>query len=349
MRTNTGLLERTNRIVAHRATLEYTSSSYLILRNGVSVREKSKKTLKKFTAADYKVRACQAMNFISRNLDRDLSLDEIAEVALFSKFHFHRIFKSVVGETVAGFTRRLRLERAAARLIANPMQDITEIAYGCGFSSSQNFAKAFRQHFALSPTEFRKSKNGNKFGNNGNGLRLHVTYDLETVSENQPNLKRESAINAEVKEMPERTVAYIRKMGAYGKEIAEQAFAELMQWAGPRDLVDKATTLGVYWDHPEVTPPEKCRIDACIEVPQGTKIDGPVDLQTISGGKYVTCRFEVTTDNFQQAWDDSFAHVVSKGYELGETPCYELYHNNGAEDPDGKWIFDICLPLKSSN
>lgn len=310
--------------------------------------ERSEKKLKQFTAADYKVRACQAMNFISRNLHRDLSLDEIAEVAFFSKFHFHRIFKAVVGETVAGFTRRLRLERAAARLLANPMHDITEIAFGCGFSSSQNFAKAFRQNFGLSPTEFRKSKNGNKFGNNGNDLSLNVTYDPETVFENQRIQERENTMNADVKELPERTVAYIRKMGPYGKETAGQAFAELMQWAGPRDLVGKSAMLGVYWDHPEVTPPEKCRTDACIEVPHGTKVDGPVDIQTIAGGQYVACRFEVTTDSFQQAWDDAFAHVISKGYELAEKPCYELYHNNGAEDPEGKWIFDICLPLKSN-
>lgn len=316
--------------------------------NGVHLPERTNKDLKQFTAAEYRVRACQAMNFISRNLDRTPSLDEIAEAALFSKFHFHRIFKAVVGETVAGFTRRLRLERAAGRLLSNPLHDITEIAIGCGFSSSQNFAKAFRQHFEMSPTEFRKSNNGNKVSNGGNDFGLQVTYDPETVFTNQKTEQRINTMNAEVKEMPEMNVAYIRKMGPYGKETAGEAFAELMQWAGPRDLIGKGALLGVYWDHPEVTPAEKCRTDACIEVCGDTKIDGPVDRQTISGGKYVVCRFEVVTDSFQQAWDDSFAYVVSKGYELAETPCYELYHNNGAEDPEGKWIFDICLPLKSN-
>ena len=51
------------------------------------------------TALEYRKRACQAMDFISRNLDRDLSLEEIAEAGSFSMFHFHRIFKAVVGET----------------------------------------------------------------------------------------------------------------------------------------------------------------------------------------------------------------------------------------------------------
>jgi AraC family transcriptional regulator len=98
------------------------------------------------------------MDYISRHLDRDLSLEEIARAASFSKFHFHRIFKAVVGETVAGFTRRLRLERAANRLVACSRDDITKIAMDCGFSNSQNFATAFRQHFGVTPTAYRSSK-----------------------------------------------------------------------------------------------------------------------------------------------------------------------------------------------
>ena len=95
------------------------------------------------TAMEYRKRVCRAMNFISQNLDRDISLEEIAEAASFSMFHFHRVFKAAVGETVAGFTRRLRLELAANLLLSNNHGDITTIAFECGFSTSQNFAKAF--------------------------------------------------------------------------------------------------------------------------------------------------------------------------------------------------------------
>ena len=133
------------------------------------------------TAMEYRKRVCQAMNFISRNLDRDLSLEEIAGAASFSMFHFHRIFKAVVGETVAGFTRRLRLEFAANRLLSNQHDDITTIAMDCGFSSSQNFAKAFRQHFGTTPSEYRKSKIRNKNSKNENALSLQAMYDPDTI------------------------------------------------------------------------------------------------------------------------------------------------------------------------
>jgi len=301
------------------------------------------------TAMDYKRRVCSAMNFISRNLGRDLSLEEIAATASFSMFHFHRIFKAVVGETVAGFTRRLRLEAAANHLLAHPHTDITSIALDAGFSTSQNFATAFRQQFDMTPTDYRKSKMANTVSKEQDAPSLHTVYDPDTAFGSSTNNERRVTMEAEVKEMPELHVAYVRKIGPYGKETCEQAFCELMQWAGPRGYVGSGPMLGVYWDNPEVTPPEKCRVDACVGVPEGTATEGSVALQTISGGPYGVCHFELTADNFQQAWEDAFAWIVSTGQECDDKPCYEVYHNNAAEHPEGKWIFDICIPLKAKS
>ncbi|WP_321494002.1 GyrI-like domain-containing protein [uncultured Desulfobacter sp.] len=305
-----------------------------------------KDNIKKHTTMEYRKRVCNAMNFISHNLDRDLSLEEIAETASFSMFHFHRIFKAVVGETVASFTRRLRLEFAANRLLSNQHDDITTIAMDCGFSSSQNFAKAFRRHFGTKPSEYRKSKIGNKNSKGENALSLQAVYDSDTAFVNVLNNERRNAMNVAVKEMPEYNVAYVRKLGPYGKETCEQAFGELMQWAGPRGYIGSGTILGVYWDNPDITPPDKCRVDACITVPQGTSSEGQIGVQSISGGSYAVCHFEISSDSFQECWEDAFTWLVNSGYECHDKPCYELYHNNAADHPEGKWIFDICIPLK---
>ncbi|MCP3943503.1 MAG: AraC family transcriptional regulator [Desulfobacteraceae bacterium] len=289
------------------------------------------------------------MNFISQNLNRDLSLEEVAQAASFSMFHFHRIFKVVVGENIAEFTRRLRIEMAANRLLANQIEDITTIAMECGFSSSQNFAKAFRKCFNTTPSKYRKSKIGNKIGKGENAFSLQVMYDSTTEFMNLINYERKNTMNAEIREMPEYHVAYVRKTGPYGKETCEQAFDELMQWAGPMGYLASGVMLGVYWDNPDVTPPEKCRVDACISVPYGTATKGPVDIQTIKGGLYAVCHFEIQDDGFQQAWEDAFEWLVNGGYECDEIPCYELYHKSAADHPEGKWIFDICIPLKSKS
>ncbi len=301
------------------------------------------------TALEYRRRVCLAMNFISENLDRELSVEEIARIASFSMFHFHRIFKAVVGETVSEFTRRIRLEAAANRLMAERSEAVTEIAFRYGFSSSQNFARAFRVHFGVSPSGFRMRRIGNKMSNPGNALSMRVTYSADMVLNNQPTQERRQAMHAKIMDLPEYRVAYLRKLGAYGKETCEQAFGELMHWAGPKGLIDSGTMIGVYWDNPEVTPPEKCRVDACISVPPGMKPEKQIDIQTITGGRYAVCRFELMADNFQSAWDEAFRWIVQNGHECDDRPCYERYHSSPENHPEGKWVFDICIPLEETH
>lgn len=318
-----------------------------IIPKEVQITQTTRGNLMQYTSIDYKRRICRAMNFISRNIERDLSLEEIAKTVSFSKFHFHRIFKAVVGETVAGFTRRLRLESAANRLLFQQFSDITTIATDCGFSSSQNFAKAFRQHFGTTPSEYRKSKTGNRNSKKENVLSLQAMYTSDTVFMNLLRNERKNAINAEVREIPEYNVAYVRTIGPYMNETCEPALRMLIQWAGPRNYLGPGKVLTIYWDNPNVTPPEKCRFDAGIVVPDGAVPEGQVYIQTMHGGPYAVCHFEIKSpDSIQKAWEDAFTWLYDSGYECRNTQCYERYHNNAAEHPQGKWILDICIPLK---
>jgi len=184
------------------------------------------------------------------------SLGEIAEAASFSKFHFHRLFQAQVGETVLEFTRRLRLEKAASQLHFDRDKDVTSIALDCGFSSSQNFAKAFKKHFSMSPTAYRQtdaysngrndersgSKNGNTIRKDGNTFRnpgnaapaplghCHDDSDNRSYQRKGKNVTKE---NVEVKDVPALHVAYVRTIGEYGYEPAAKAFQVLEHWAGP--------------------------------------------------------------------------------------------------------------------
>jgi AraC family transcriptional regulator len=158
--------------------------------------------------------------------------------------------------------------------------------------------------------------------------------------------ERRNSINAEVKETPELKVAYVRGLGPYTRETCEPQFRALMRWAAPRNYVGAGKILAIYWDNPDVTPPERCRFDACIIVPDGAIPEGTVYIQTIRGGPYAVCHFESSPAEISRAWEDAFAWLCDSGYECNDTPCYELYHNNAAEHPQGKWIFDICIPLR---
>ncbi|MDC7124759.1 MAG: GyrI-like domain-containing protein [Spirochaetales bacterium] len=285
----------------------------------------------RYTTIDYRKRVFNAMNYISKNIKRDLSLEEIASAASFSMYHFHRIFKAVTGETVADFTRRLRLETAANQLFGQSF-NITEIAMDCGFSSSQNFARAFRQNFGMSPSEYRASQ---------------LRRGEWVLSANDLPKNRNVNIDAEIKELPEYTVAYVRRLDPYNTETCAPAFAELTAWAAGRGYILPGKVLAIYWDNPEVTPPKRCRFDACIIVPDGTPSDDQIFTQKLSGGLYAVCHFELSPENIAQAWEDTFIWICNNGCECSYTPGYELYLNNAADHPEGKWIFDICIPLKT--
>src|SRR5215831_9976499 len=102
--------------------------------------------------SEYAQRINRVIDYLRGNLDRQLKLEELARVACFSEFHFHRIFGAVSGETLNSFANRLRLEKAA-RLLRYSHQSLTDIALNCGFSSSATFSRAFRSGYDTSPSQ----------------------------------------------------------------------------------------------------------------------------------------------------------------------------------------------------
>jgi AraC family transcriptional regulator len=88
-------------------------------------------------------------------MDEPLNREVLAEVANFSIPHLHRIFTGCVGENIATYVRRLRLERAGRKLRIGAV-DITEVALAAGYKTHAAFSKAFKQQYGLSPSEFRQ-------------------------------------------------------------------------------------------------------------------------------------------------------------------------------------------------
>lgn len=296
----------------------------------------------KESALDYRKPVFKAMDYISHHLDDNPGLDEVAAAAAISTFHFHRIFKTMVGETIAGFTRRLRMERAARRLIASPQSDITTLALAAGFSSSQNFAKAFRLHFAMSPSEYRLQQGGNWKSKIGNDPLPFDTYDglvMHPVTEH-PGLLQ----GASVRQMPARRVAYMRRLGPYGKETCEQAHRDLLALFASDEAMTPAGTLSLYWDIPDITDETRCRTDVCIELGPEIPAVHQLTTQTIAAGPYAVCQFIARGDQLVACWETAFRWVVGQGLNCDDRPCYEQYH--AGTDPDREhYVFDICIPL----
>ena len=103
---------------------------------------------------DYVDRINRGIDHIVQNLDAPLKLDEVARAACLSPFHFHRIFRHAMGETLNDFVKRIRLERALYLMSHAPSRSLTEIALDVGFSSSSDFSRSFKARFGVPPSVF---------------------------------------------------------------------------------------------------------------------------------------------------------------------------------------------------
>lgn len=97
----------------------------------------------------------KAKDYIDKNLFRKTSLDEIAQVSGYSKFHFCRLFKEHEGISVKKYEEHARMKKAASLLVAND-DCIKYIAYEVGFKDVSNFCRIFKSYFRMTPTEYRQ-------------------------------------------------------------------------------------------------------------------------------------------------------------------------------------------------
>jgi AraC-like DNA-binding protein/predicted transcriptional regulator YdeE len=110
------------------------------------------------TRRDCQYRVLRVMDHIAANLDGELTLERLAQVAAFSPFHFHYIFRGLAGETVMDYVRRQRLERAWRRLSAGPAETVANAALDAGYSAEESFIRAFKAQFGLTPGEARSKE-----------------------------------------------------------------------------------------------------------------------------------------------------------------------------------------------
>lgn len=226
----------------------------------------SKKT-RVSTSKDYLERVNVAIDHVVTHLNEPLRLSAVAEAAAFSPYHFHRVFQAVMGETLADFVRRLRLDRALLLMNQPRRPSLTRIAMACGFASSSDFSRSFKQRFGAAPSAFdlaawRKAHRAELEGLMDNASdRLHLAR--------LPARANPDRFRVRIRDLPPRTVAYIRVQDPYAGTGVVRAFERLLAWAERRGLAD-GQWLGYQWENPELVPLERCRYHVAVEAERFT-------------------------------------------------------------------------------
>lgn len=302
---------------------------------------------------EYRSRINKTFDYIENHLEKQFTLEELASVANFSKYHFHRIFQGMVGETPFQFILRLRLEKAATMLCNNPKFSIAEIAYNCGFSDISIFSRNFSNHFHISASQWRKIKNqDSNLSQMDSNCVQHDQKPSVYFCRKTNTLKWRTTMklnkSVEVTLLPEMTLAYIRHTGPYkgdGK-LFEKLWGRICSWAGPKGLLQLPDVkfLVIHHDDPNVTAEDKLRMSVCLSVPPDTKVNDEIGKMKIESGNYVVARFELNQNEFSEAWGWVYGQwFPASGYQPDDKPCFEIYPE---EPKDGKFVVDICVPVK---
>lgn len=289
--------------------------------------------------AEYQKRMHAVIEYIDRHLDRKLELDVLAGVANFSPFHFHRLFRALLGEALGDYVRRRRLESAAVRLRSQDRVPVLSIALGVGFGSAEAFTRAFHARFGCSPTEWRKSKRGQTASKASQASR-------SSRAKNGASRKPETAMKVTIIERPPVHVAYLRHTGVYGPAIGKFWMATVAPWMATNNLIGRER-YGISLDDPMVTKPSQCRYDACVASPDGEVLTGNPNRKVIPGGKYAALAFEGTSAEIGAAWEALLRDWLPKsGLQLDSRPFFEHYPVDGRYDAKTeRFTCNICVPV----
>ena len=140
-------------------------------------------------------------------------------------------------------------------------------------------------------------------------------------------------------------VAFVRHVGPY-HEVGQAWDAVCMHLGKEGLLGPDARFIGVCYDDPEVTPPEKIRYDACVTVGPDFQAEGPVGIQILAGGDYARVTHEGPYERLNETYAWLFGQwLPQSAYDLRGEPSLEFYLNDPHSTDPEDLLTDIYAPI----
>ena len=262
------------------------------------------------------------------HLDETVDLRVLAELSAFSPYHFHRIVSAMLGEPIGEFIVRTRIE-TAARLLRYTDVPVAEIAYRVGYDTPSSLSKAFRRFFGISPKMYRITKNRPMMNSN-------IQPDAE-IRLSKPKIR----------EIPVKTVAYIRAQGNYSQVDYGSYFTRLWSYVKEHKLFSAGIeNLVIYHNDPDISQDGNLRCDVCLTLPKGPVAVGDIGVKEIAGGKYAVFLYTGPYTGLGGAYKKICGEwLPESGCTLRESPCFEKYLNHPDRVPAEKLKTEIYIPL----
>lgn len=260
-------------------------------------------------------------SYIYDHLSGDLSLSVLANIAFLSPYHFHRIYRSISGETIAQTVRHVRLDHAAL-LLAKTEVSIDKVAKQCGYNNTQSFNRLFKSVYNRTPAVFRMD---NKI----------LNYD--TLPNNN--------YIANIREVGELEVVYVE----HTSPLAERnyAFKRLCEWLN----LDKNNEVNhmkvrVLLDNPHTTRNHLIRALTC-KASTDSYAKPPIKYLKLKAGCCAVVSHLGPYETLEALYDWFFTTwLPSVEFTLDDRHIYEKYLNNCLSTPPDVLLTDVYIPIK---
>lgn len=270
---------------------------------------------------------------IQTHLDKDLSLHALSAIASLSPSHFQRTFQAFVGETPKQYVARLRLERAAFRLLIHN-ETLLNIALDCGFQNHETFTRAFRRRFGMPPSSYR------------DWMRTQADQRSQPAAAQQD--ASYSISETKIRRLHRAHLAFVRHVGPY-EAVPDTLFDTLEEWASHQGLAGPRIWMGIGHDAPGTTRPEHLRFDAAIVVPEAFHPTGSIGHQIFEGGEFAVTTHAGPYLTLPAAYAAIFPRVTQlPKHRLIGLPVVEIYQTERVNTRLQLNVTDICLPVAGS-
>ena len=279
-------------------------------------------------AEQYQRQLDAVTDYIYAHLDDDLSLETLAHVSGFSRYHWHRIYRAVRGETAAQTVRRLRLERAAA-MLTETSWPVERIAWKAGFTGTEVFSRAFLRSYGTTPSRFRN--------------------DGRAASSGSSMMSCGSGLTSPVREAPGWPVRVEARCG-YRLAVSEHRGSYMdigRAFSRVKDRIGAGNSMvAIYEDDPDAVPPADLRSAAGTVVDPGTRIPHDLAERLVPAGRYAIMRYVGPYSSMHVAYLWLYGQwLPSSGEEPRDHPIVEEYLTDPASTPPVDAVTDILLPL----
>jgi AraC family transcriptional regulator len=291
----------------------------------------------------------QILRTVARAPERDHSLSRIALRAGWSRFHLHRAFRAAFRETPKQYALRLRLERAAAALAAEPGRSVLEVALASGFASHEVFARAFRRHFGASPgvhrarglaaaTETARQRHRELVRVVGPCVGLYRSSDLQPGRPAMPILSCERRVLAST---PVVFVRFRRARPEIPAAIAEGAGRSYTHAHGAGLAI-----IGHPYTRFLSTGPGLLEFEVGVPLAAAGTGAGDVEAGALPAGPAACALHAGPYDGLPESYAALERWMEAEGLRPAGAP-WEAYLTDPAEHPDAAdWRTEICWPVE---